>query len=234
MQAKPIQDSTRDRLVEAARELFWKRGYTATGIAEVLKAANARAGSLYYFFPTKEDLLVAVLDKYTDMLGPFVLGPAFSRVSDPVERVFAILDGYRRQLEATNFEHGCPIGSLALELSNGHERARVKIGRNFELWLEAVQRCFDDAQGRLPQGTDTRRLAMLTLTSMEGAVMLARTFRSVDAYDDAITGLRDYIDRLLADGTTWDTKSKSSRKAPKQPSRQTRRRATALTTKDKA
>ena len=52
---------TRERIVEAARQLFFKQGYAATGVAEILKAAEANSGSLYHFFPSKEDLLVAVL-----------------------------------------------------------------------------------------------------------------------------------------------------------------------------
>ena len=54
---------TRERLVEAARKLFHQHGYRATGIAEILRAAEVNSGSLYYFFPSKEDLLVAVLER---------------------------------------------------------------------------------------------------------------------------------------------------------------------------
>ena len=64
---------TRKRLVETARRLFHEQGYTATGIAQILDAAKARSGSLYYFFPTKEDLVLAVLEKYKDLLAPMPL-----------------------------------------------------------------------------------------------------------------------------------------------------------------
>ena len=87
---------TRDRLIEAARRLFWEQGYTATGIAQIVQAAGARSGSLYYFFPTKEDLLRAVLETYKGLLEPCVVQPVFERVRDPIERIFGILDGYRR------------------------------------------------------------------------------------------------------------------------------------------
>src|ERR1051326_3332783 len=120
-----MKTETRDRLVEAARRLFWEQGYTSTGIAQILEAADAGSGSLYYFFPTKEDLLLAVLDWYLDNLGAMIVDPVFARVSDPIERIFGILDGYRRQLLATDFAHGCPVGSLALELANSHPAARA-------------------------------------------------------------------------------------------------------------
>src|SRR5579871_3721013 len=105
---------TRERLIETARTLFLKNGYGNTGIAQILKTADVGSGSLYYFFPTKEDLLLAVLRKYKDLLGPMVIQPVFDRVQDPIERIFGVLDGYRQLLLITEFEQGCPIGNLAL------------------------------------------------------------------------------------------------------------------------
>ena len=65
-----MKHSTRERLVEAARTLFWKHGYASTGIAQILKETDIGSGSLYYFFPTKEDLLLAVLEWYRENLWP--------------------------------------------------------------------------------------------------------------------------------------------------------------------
>src|ERR1043165_7550135 len=113
-----MQSETRDKLIQAARNLFWAQGYAATGVAQILKTAGVNSGSLYHFFPTKEDLLLAVLDWYTDNLYPQVIQPVLDRVVDPIERVFGILDGYRQAILHTNFLFGCPIGNLVLEL--GH------------------------------------------------------------------------------------------------------------------
>src|SRR5574341_1060622 len=89
---------TRGRLIEAARELFWLQGYEATSVADILEKAEVNSGSLYHYFSSKEELLVAVLEQYKDMLWPMVIEPAFRQVSDPVARIFAILEGYRRGL----------------------------------------------------------------------------------------------------------------------------------------
>jgi AcrR family transcriptional regulator len=201
---------TRERIVEAARVLFWEQGYASTGMAQILESADARSGSLYHFFPTKEDLLVAVLEHYKDLLGPAVLDPVAARVSDPLERVFGILDGYRQQLVATRFERGCPIGNLALEVSNSVKGARRPLVENFELWRLAVRRCFDEARDRLPEETDTGALALFVLTTMEGAVLLSRAYRSIEPYDAAISSLRDAIERLVAAGTRWDGHSRKT------------------------
>jgi TetR/AcrR family transcriptional repressor of nem operon len=198
-----MKNPTRDRLVEAARTLFWKHGYASTGIAQILKAADAGSGSLYYFFPTKEDLLLAVLEWYQENLWPQVVQPVFDRVSDPIERIFGVLDGYRRGLLATNYQHGCPIGNLALELADSHPAARQLLAVNFTGWRKAIEQCLAEAVLKLPDSLDREQLALFVLTTMEGAVMLARAYQSIDPYDAAVTQLRDYFDRLLRDGTDW-------------------------------
>jgi AcrR family transcriptional regulator len=187
--------------VETARDLFFKQGYVATGVAQILKASKANSGSLYYFFPSKEDLLVAVLEKYQELLEPRVLKPAFDRVDDPIDRLFAVLEGYRLLLEATNFELGCPIGNLALEVSNSQPAARRLIIENFKAWCDAIRRLLEDAADRLPRDVDAESLAIHVLATMEGSVMLARAYRSFEPFDQAINQLKDYLVRLTRERT---------------------------------
>jgi AcrR family transcriptional regulator len=193
------QPATRARIVEAARQLFFEQGYHATGMAQILKTAGARSGSLYHFFPSKEELLVAVLERYKELLHPAVLHPAYARTTDPIERVFAVLDGYRRLLEATDFELGCPIGNVAIENSNTHPAVRRLVTENFEAWAAAVAQSISEAGSRLPRDIDPVRLGRHVLAVMEGAVMLARAYRSFEPFDDAVRQLRDYFGRLSAD-----------------------------------
>lgn len=196
--------TTRDRLIEAARDLFHRKGYAQTGIAAILDAAEVNSGSLYYFFPSKEDLLIAVLERYKEMLWPMVIQPAFDRVSDPIERVFAVLDGYRRLLIETGCKRGCPIGNLALEMSDEHPGVRGLVAENFDGWCTAIEECFEAARDRLPPGTDTGRLARFVLTVMEGGVMQARAEGQLDRFEEGVAQLRDYIDILLTRGAGWD------------------------------
>ena len=209
-QSSDFKPATRERIVEAARQLFFRQGYTATGISQILKAANAKSGSLYHFFPSKEDLLIAVLIQYREMLEPRVLRPAYDRVDDPVERLFAVLDGYRRLLAETGFELGCPIGNLALEVSNTHPGVRRLIVANFEDWSGAIVGLIDQVAGRLPRDVEPAALARHVLATMEGAVMLARTYHNFEPFDQAVHQLRDYFERLLADGSEWSAAQHAS------------------------
>src|SRR4051812_49547631 len=93
---------TRQRIIEAAMELFWLKGYGSTSIADILSRSQVNSGSLYYFFPGKQDVLIAVLEAYRDGIGPMLLEPAWGGVDDPVDRVFALLGSYRRAPRETD------------------------------------------------------------------------------------------------------------------------------------
>jgi len=189
---------TRERLVGAALRLFAEKGYAATSIAEILRLAEVNSGSLYYFFPGKQDLLLAVLDAYRTGIGPMLLEPAWQGVDDPVERVFALLARYRQALARTGCTYGCPIGSLALEIHDPDPPVRAALAANFTAWIDAIAGCVEAARGRLAPDIDVRATAELVLAVMEGAVMQARTQRDLGAFDRAIAQLRRHFDGLAA------------------------------------
>jgi AcrR family transcriptional regulator len=187
----PPVPSTRERLVEAARFLFWEKGYGASGLAEILSRAEANSGSFYHFFESKDDLLRTVLSTYVELLGPQVLQPIEAGVLDPIERVFALLDGYRQRLAATDCRYGCPIGRLALEIDPENEPAHELLGANFTAWKAGVE-----AHLRAAGIADAADVAALVLTVMEGAVMQARVYRSLEPFDRCIRQLRLHVDAL--------------------------------------
>src|SRR3984885_14171050 len=92
---------TRQRLIESARYLFWERGFAGTSMADLLAHAKVNSGSFYHFFDSKEALLREVLQGYLHALRPMVVDPAFATTGEPVERIFAILAGYRERILMT-------------------------------------------------------------------------------------------------------------------------------------
>ena len=192
---------TRWRIVEAAMELFWLKGFASTSIADILSRSQVNSGSLYYFFPGKQDVLLAVLEAYRDGIRPMLLKPAWDGVDDPVERVFALLATYRRAIVDTDCTYGCPIGSLALELHEADPVVRQRMAENFTAWVDAVEDCFQAAAHRFRPGTDLRSLAELALNVMEGGVMQARTYRDVAYFDRAVGQFRQAVDALMVKET---------------------------------
>jgi len=192
------ETNTRTRLLDAARYLFWEKGYAATGMAELLERAQANSGSFYHFFASKEALLLAVLEAYLEGLDPVVVQPAFARHRDPIERIFGILEGYRERLLSTECRYGCPLGRLALEIEAENLPAHQLIARNFTAWTGAIRGCLEAARARMPRGTDLDALATFVLTTMEGGVLQSRSHRRIEPFDQSVAQLRKYFACLLA------------------------------------
>jgi AcrR family transcriptional regulator len=198
MSAPKQSASTRDRLIDSARFLFWERGFAGTSMAELLAHAQVNSGSFYHFFDSKEALLRAVLEQYAELLRPMVVDPAFAATPKPLERIFAILAAYRGRILSTDCQYGCPLGRLALEIDPENAPAHKLIALNFHGWIEAVRECLVDMESSMPRGTDVDALATFVLVTMEGGVMLSRSYRSVEPFDRAVAQLREHFRLLLS------------------------------------
>ena len=195
MEQHSVRD-TRATIIATAMVLFWEKGYGSTSIADILGRAGVNSGSLYHFFPGKQDLLVAVLEGYRDGIWPMLLEPAWAGIDDPIARIFALLAKYRELIVMTECLYGCPIGSLALELHEPDPVVRQRMAENFDGWTGAIRTCLEQAGDRLAADTDLAALAEFVLTVMEGAVMQARTHRDVGYFDRAVAQLRRHFDHL--------------------------------------
>lgn len=191
-----MSPESRTRIVMTAMELFWEKGFNSTSISDILSRTQLHSGSLYHFFPGKQDVLVAVLEAYRDGIREWLLAPAWAGVDDPIDRIFALLNGYRTHLVTTDFSYGCPIGNLALELHEPDPRIRDLLADNFANWTAAVRGCLDEAGDAIPADTDKQELAEFILTLMEGAVMQSRTYRDIGVFDRNVAVLRRHLDLL--------------------------------------
>ena len=207
----PKPSETRERLIHSARHLFWERGFAGTSMSDLLAHSGVNSGSFYHFFESKEALLRAVLETYLDALRPMVIDPAFAKTAEPVARIFAILEGYRERILATECRYGCPLGRLALEIDPENRPAHQLIAENFRGWIAAVRECVDQMKPSLPKTTDPEALSTYVLAVMEGGVMISRSSASVEPFDHAVAQLREHF-RLLWGSRQSATNLKRARK----------------------
>jgi len=191
------EPETRERILRTAFQLFHEQGFHSTGVATIIREAGINPGSLYHFYESKDQLLLSVLEFAIGYLGPAVMEPVESKTSDPIDRIFALLNQYRDGMVRHGCRMGCPIGNLALEVSDGNVAARRLIHRNFENWADRVEGWLVDLGDRLPRGVNRARLARFILTVMEGGLMQARAANDLKPFDDSVAVLREHLNLLL-------------------------------------
>ena len=167
---------TQERLIQAAAELMYARGYNAVGIKEVCEQAGVNKGSFYYFFPSKRDLILAILDVQWEEARQGLLETAFAEdipVLDRFQRLFH-LAAASQQGTCTPMQ-GCFFGNLALELSAQDEIIRQKLQSIFQTWGDYFECVLEKAvtAGELPQ-IDPKAAAQTILAYFEGVALLAK------------------------------------------------------------
>ena len=116
-QPKAVKRSPRERLLQAARELFYAEGVQSVGIDRVIERAGVAKASLYSTFGSKEQLVCAYLDeRHAQTLGR--LRAAVDTVEDPVERILAVFDAQAQLFRTPNYR-GCAFTAAAAEAPAG-------------------------------------------------------------------------------------------------------------------
>jgi TetR/AcrR family transcriptional repressor of nem operon len=171
---------TRERIVQSARELIYSRSYADVGVAEICKQAGVQKGSFYHFFPSKQDLALAILDEVFTELDAEILQKAFYADLPPLERIrrLPILIAAQQEIahQATGHMPGCPFGNLAVEMSTQDEAIRQKTVTIFCNMEDYFEKTLNEASKQGEVGDiDTTATAQAMLSYLEGIMLLAKT-----------------------------------------------------------
>ncbi len=179
------EPDTRSRILAVAREMFHGRSYADVGIQEICEGAKVQKGSFYHFFPSKQELAMAVIDNMADDWAHGFVAEAFDQNLPPVERLDYMIDAaYYWQKAAKDIEGrmpGCLFGNLALEMSTRDDVMRAKLNAVFEKAKDKFRVTLDEAVAAgtfAPMNTEDTATAMLAF--LEGIILLAKSRNDPD------------------------------------------------------
>jgi len=188
--------STRDRIVQTSAELFRRQGYAATGVKQIVTAAQAPFGSLYHFFPGGKEQLGAEAIRTSGAIYALLIPAVFDPAPDVVTAVRDFFAGAAQHLVETDYADACPIATVALEVSSSSETMREACAEVFESWIVAGAERFV-AAGICP--ATARELTVGMLAALEGAFVLARALRSTGPLEVAGELAARAVEEALAD-----------------------------------
>jgi len=168
------QGSSRDAFIETTGQLLRRQGYAGTGLNEIVARSGAPKGSLYFHFPGgKEQLAVAAMQRTGEQLRAAIAGILGSS-EDLGEALARLIDALAEGLERSDYRDGCPIATITLEAAGDSEPVRTAAAMTFASWLDVLQKRLRST-GLSPSEATQR--ALLVLSSIEGALILARASR---------------------------------------------------------
>ncbi|MBN6051835.1 TetR/AcrR family transcriptional regulator [Nonomuraea sp. RK-328] len=183
-------------------ELIQARGYSGTGLNTVVEHARAPKGSLYFHFPEGKEALgeravELAAGRFRDLLAESAAG-----TQEPAAVVRRVIDVLARMVEDSDFQLGCPVSVVTLEMGAQSERLRDACASAFDSWITPVADHLAAHGHPLPEA---RTLAMAVVSTVEGAMIVSRAQRSVEPLRcaaHAVTVLLDRRDSVTAQAAT--------------------------------
>jgi len=187
------KQSVRDRIVATACDLFYRQGYRATGINQIIAESGIAKASFYDHFPSKTDLLEAYAAatserEYAELRAEVMALPTAR------ERFFGPLRVLPPWFESSGYR-GCPFQNVVAEAVAEAPAVQAIARRHHEHIRTFLQELIDDLKIEEPAlaGLDTDTLADVYLLLFEGAIALAASYREAWPVDTAVAALEEYL-----------------------------------------
>ncbi|HLY70917.1 MAG TPA: TetR/AcrR family transcriptional regulator [Puia sp.] len=181
--------SVREQIIETADRLFYKQGYNLTGINQIIEEAEVAKASLYYHFPSKEDLCVAYLkrryEKWLVMLTEFLMG-----ITEPRECIIKCFECRSEYLLENDFS-GCSYIRIIAEMP----QRSAKINKQAILNKEKQRQFFIDKvkEFKRSSGASAMDLANTIFLLFDGATVQCQVYRELWPIKNAIKALKNLL-----------------------------------------
>lgn len=186
--ARCQKQGTKIELLEAGMKFMQEKGYTNSGLQQVLDAVGVPKGSFYHYFESKEDFALQIIQHYDCNYTEEVLGCLRDQRHTPLERMRNYCLAGREKIQKGSCTGGCLIGNLSQEMASQSERLRQKLDEVFIRWRDLFASCIAEGQqcGQIDRRFGSEELAELFLSGWEGAVLRAKSTRSIRPLDNFI------------------------------------------------
>ncbi len=173
--------NTKQNILQIGAEIIHRKGYNATGLQEILSAANVPKGSFYNHFKSKEDFGLQVIDFFTDFFAQFCKDIFEDSNRSPLGRLELLLDRFMEFFDSKGYTCGCPVGNLAQELGDLSPVFQEKLSKAIDTMVDYYTMILSEAQaaGEIPKDLNAKEAASFIVTSWHGALIRMKVSKGV-------------------------------------------------------
>lgn len=188
---------TRRTLLAAATARFREAGYVGTSVEDICAAAKVSKGAFFHHFKSKEDLALAALEQWRTATGAICGDAPFHSVKDPTQKLLAALDFYIEFFGSQKTLRACLAGITAQEVADTHPTLRDAANACFAAGVDRLEPLLTAAAHHAKRELDTRSLATLFVTTLQGSLLLARAGQRPALIGESLKHYREYVKALL-------------------------------------
>jgi TetR/AcrR family transcriptional repressor of nem operon len=194
--AKP---SARAKLLEAAFAEIRAKGYAATTVDDLCRAAGVTKGAFFHHFKSKDDLAVAAANQWSETTGALFAAAPYHNAADPLDRVLGYIDFRKAILKGAVPEFTCLVGTMVQEAYASNPAIREACARSICGHAETLESDIAAAMEKYRIDADwtAASLALHTQAVLQGAFILAKAKGGAQVAADSVDHLRRYIELLF-------------------------------------
>ncbi|PKN37578.1 MAG: TetR family transcriptional regulator [Deltaproteobacteria bacterium HGW-Deltaproteobacteria-2] len=192
--------STREEIIRKGAELIHAQGYNATGLQQILQAVGIPKGSFYFYFKSKEDFGLEIIDYFSAMISGIITHYLGDKKMPPVKRLEKLLEFFENAFQQNGHTMGCPIGNLSLELAGTNERLRVHLKDVIGSLIAQIESCLEEAKRdkSIPASLNTADAACLIFYGFEGAILHMKVVKNIEPFRAFRSYLTGYFENIKA------------------------------------
>ncbi|HEY9683684.1 MAG TPA: TetR family transcriptional regulator C-terminal domain-containing protein [Oculatellaceae cyanobacterium] len=189
------RQDTRMALIQAGTEVMLGKGYTNTGIQEVLSALGVPKGSFYHYFESKESFAVAIVQHLDHDQTADMLRILRNTEQTPLQRLKTYCELHKQAMLSQECRKGCLLGLLSQEMADQNETLRRELSSIWDKRLDILAACIEEGQaaGEIRTDCAPRKLASVFNCGWNGAVMHSKAAKNPEALDAFIELMFDHF-----------------------------------------
>jgi TetR/AcrR family transcriptional repressor of nem operon len=190
---------SRTRLLDAAMLVIRARGYSATTVDDICRAAGLTKGAFFHHFKSKEDLAVAAAAHFWEMVERLSGAAPYRELTDPLDRLLGYIDFRKAIIDGPIPEFTCLLGTMVQEAYDTHPAIRRACNTYLGVHAAAVANDIEAAKALYAPETawSAASLALYTQAVLQGAFVLAKAKGGPEVARDCVAHLRGYIEQLV-------------------------------------
>jgi TetR/AcrR family transcriptional repressor of nem operon len=200
MSARTCQNKsiTREQLLETGMQVMLEKGYSNAGIQEILNRCDVPKGSFYYYFESKEEFALEIINHFDREFTARVLRCLCNKQSSelsPLQRLHAFCQCNKESLAQSQCRKGCLVGNLSQEMADQSETLRRRLEQIMEQWRNLFAACIEEGQriGEIKNDYNAADMAELFLSGWEGAMMRAKSTKTLEPIDAFVRVMFEHV-----------------------------------------
>lgn len=189
---------TREFIIEKAAVIFNKNGFAGASLSDLMQETGLQKGGIYNHFKSKEEIVLSAFD-YAIKKHNYAVYAAYKHKSSAMEKIRAIISFYEDYPLNPIIEGGCPIVNTAVDSDNTNPELKLRVKKVLEGWIKNLSFIIEEGKknGEFREDADTNGIAVFVVTTLQGGVVVARSFEDGSYMKIIVKELLDYVEREL-------------------------------------